>query len=127
VTTTAPREEFRQWPTVQKIPATVRDEDEVLGAFLVGSFAADAADSVSDVDLIVVALDGAFSAAWEQRDRLHATGALASWDEHDGVFEEAAVHVWLTPDIVLVEALIATLSSGAPGIPTRMCGQVTVG
>jgi hypothetical protein len=43
------------------------------------------------------------------------------------VFEEAAVHVWLTPDIVLVEALIATLSSGAPGIPTRMCGQVTVG
>jgi predicted nucleotidyltransferase len=112
---------------MQKIPATVRDEDEVLGAFLVGSFAADAADSVSDVDLIVVALDGAFSAAWEQRDRLHATGALASWDEHDRVFEEAAVHVWLTPDIVLVEALIATLSSGAPGIPTRMCGQVTVG
>ena len=111
---------------MQKI-ATVQDEDEFLGAFLVGSFAADAVDSVSDVDLIVVALDGAFSTAWEQRDRLHATGALASWDEHDGVFEEAAVHVWLTPDIVLVEALIATLSSGAPGIPTRMCGQVTVG
>jgi hypothetical protein len=126
VTAVAPREDFRQWPTVQKI-ATVQDEDEFLGAFLVGSFAADAADSVSDVDLIVVAPDGALSAGWEQRDRLHATGALASWDEHDGVFEEAAVHVWLTPDIVLVEALIATLSSGAPGTPTRMCGQVTVG
>jgi predicted nucleotidyltransferase len=57
VTAVAPREDFRQWPTVQKI-ATVQDEDEFLGAFLVGSFAADAADSVSDVDLIVVALDG---------------------------------------------------------------------
>jgi hypothetical protein len=127
VTAAAPREDFRQWPTVQKI-ATVQDEDEFLGAFLVGSFAADAADSVSDVDLIVVALDGAFSAArGSSAIGCMRPGALASWDEHDGVFEEAAVHVWLTPDIVLVEALIATLSSGAPGIPTRMCGQVTVG
>jgi hypothetical protein len=79
---------------------------------LVGSMADDEADALSDIDLIVVASEGASADAWAGRHQLAATGALYSWDERPDESREIGAHRWLTPDMVVVEALIATASSG---------------
>lgn len=79
---------------------------------VVGSMASNTADAVSDVDLLVIAREGTFDVAWEQRRQLEATGALCSWDQRPDESEEVAAHRWLTPDLVLVEALVATPRSG---------------
>jgi hypothetical protein len=47
VTTRVRREELRQWAIIQRVAAMVKHEPEFLGAFLIGSFAADSADFVS--------------------------------------------------------------------------------
>lgn len=79
---------------------------------LVGSMADEAADALSDIDLIVVVREGRFDDAWSARHDLEATGALLAFDERPDPSREIGAHRWLTPDLVLVEALIATASSG---------------
>lgn len=79
---------------------------------LVGSMADEEADALSDIDLIVVVPEGAFADAWAGRDQLAATGALYSWDERQDTSRDIGAHRWLTPDMVVVEALLATASSG---------------
>jgi hypothetical protein len=79
---------------------------------LIGSLADDTADALSDLDLLVIVHEGRFAAAWASREALHATAALYSWDQFSGDLIEVAAHRWLTPDLVLVEALFATASSG---------------
>lgn len=79
---------------------------------LVGSLADDAADALSDIDLLVVVRNGHFPQAWSDRACLHATDAVYVWDQRPNEQAEAAAHKWLTPDLVLVEALMATPRSG---------------
>lgn len=82
------------------------------GLLLVGSLAGDAADALSDIDLLVVVREDHFHQAWAERSHLHAGDALFMWDQRPNPAAEMAAHKWLTTDLVLVEALIATPSSG---------------
>ena len=79
---------------------------------VVGSLAADAADALSDIDLLVIVREGGFEQAWAERDTLRVTGTLCAWDQRLDQDAEVAAHRWLTPELVLVETLIATASSG---------------
>jgi hypothetical protein len=85
----------------------------VAAVVLVGSLTGQAADAFSDVDLLVVVRDGEFGSAWADRRSLHVTGAAVWWDVVVEPGREAAAHKWLTPDLVLVEALLCTPASGA--------------
>jgi len=60
----------------------------------------------------LIAPEGAFEQAWGYRTKLHITGSLASWDELHDETPEVGAHKWLTPDLVLVECLVSTPSSG---------------
>jgi predicted nucleotidyltransferase len=88
---------------------------EVLGAVLVGSLAAGAADAASDIDLIICTRPGMFADAWARRHELHVTGTLVRWDNPSQTSAEVAVHRWVTPDLVLVEALFAAPGWHRPG------------
>ncbi|MDP8958567.1 MAG: hypothetical protein M3N51_05045 [Actinomycetota bacterium] len=85
---------------------------ELLGAILLGSFAAGSADALSDLDLVLVAPEGSFAAAWARRHHLHPPNVAAHWDHRREEIPEAGAHKWLTAHLVLVECLIATPSSG---------------
>jgi hypothetical protein len=79
---------------------------------VVGSLADGAADALSDIDLLVIVREGQFEQAWAERGALHVTGTLCEWDQRLDERAEIAAHRWLTGELVLVEALIATTSSG---------------
>lgn len=106
-------QEYRQGPTLKRLVTHIRACPAFSAAILVGSFAARAADALSDLDLILVAQDGKFEAAWAERHALHVTGALAAWDERpDGSSAHSAAHKWITNDVIYIECLIATPASG---------------
>src|SRR5437667_3777758 len=101
---------LRQWPTLkQLISHLVQFQSEFTSALLVGSFAAGNADTVSDIDFILLAPDDKFDQIWKQRDGLHVTGSVSHYDELRE--NTLGAHKWLTPDIIFMECLIATLSS----------------
>jgi predicted nucleotidyltransferase len=102
----------RQDAALSAIARHLATTREVLGALVVGSMAAGTADAASDVDLIVCAHPGRFEEAWQIRNRMHVTGALASWDDKGDSDAEIGVHRWVTSDLILVEALFATPGSG---------------
>jgi hypothetical protein len=79
---------------------------------LVGSLADGAADALSDIDLLVIVREGRFNEAWNERELLRVAGTLCAWDQRPDTTAEVAAHRWLTPDLVLVEALVATSASG---------------
>ncbi len=104
--------QLRQLPLIERLTGQVKGMHEFLGAILLGSFAAGRADALSDLDLLLVAREGKFSAAWTRRHDLHGAEMLVSWDVmREGVMEMGA-HKWITPDVIMVECLIATPSSG---------------
>jgi len=104
---------LRQWPTIERLAAyTVANPSLFVAAILVGSFAAGTADTLSDIDLILLAPDGGFEPAWARRHDLHPHGVLAVWDERRADPTEVAAHNWVTDDVVMVETLFATPSSG---------------
>lgn len=82
------------------------------GIVVIGSLAGPDADAASDVDLVVVVAEGRFADASSERTSLHRTGALVAWDHRPDPAREVAAHKWFTTDLVLVEALVATPSSG---------------
>jgi predicted nucleotidyltransferase len=82
----------------------------VLGVMLLGSFAAGRADAVSDLDLLIVAADGEFERVWQRRAAFEGD-ALRAWDVAP-TDRPVGAHKWLTPDLVLVDCLIAEPSSG---------------
>lgn len=82
------------------------------GIVLVGSMADGEADALSDIDLLVVVAEGCHDEAWRDRERLEATGAIYRFDQRLDPSRQIGVHRWLTDDLVLVEALIGTASSG---------------
>jgi hypothetical protein len=76
-----------------------------------GSLVDGRGDALSDIDVLAVVAEGWFARAWSARHELSA-GALYAWDHVEGEDAEVKGHKWLTPDLVKVECLIATPSSG---------------
>lgn len=104
---------LRQWPTIAWLTAYASARPEIFAAaVLVGSFAAGLADALSDIDLILLAPDGGFARAWDLRHELHAEEPIMAWDEPRPGLPEVAGHSWLTREIIMVETLFATASSG---------------
>lgn len=102
----------KQRATLTKIADVAAQRPWLDALLLVGSLADDAADALSDIDLLAVVREGQFQHAWADRRYLHAREAVCAWDQRPNEQAEVAAHKWLTPDLVLVEVLIATPSSG---------------
>ena len=83
---------------------------EIEAVILIDSLASGAADSVSDVDAIVIVRESSFDAGRQQRHALHAASVPACWDHPVGPPSEVAAHKWIDDSGVLVEVLIATTS-----------------
>jgi len=120
----------RQWPRILDLAERVAAAPQLAGLLLLGSFARGEADSLSDVDFIVVIEPGRFDEAWEKRHDLHPDGA-ACWDYPRPDEREVAAHRWLTPELVLFDGLLAGPSGarvadplvvlvGEVGLPDRM-------
>ena len=104
---------LRQGATISRLAAyAAAHSDRFAAAILVGSCAAGRADPLSDIDLILLAPDGCFESAWQARQELHGEDALVAWDEPRPGLPAVAGHCWLTRDLVMVETLFATPSSG---------------
>jgi hypothetical protein len=103
---------LRQWPVLQRLCDRIEAAPALDGALLIGSFARGAADHLSDVDLIVVAKPGLFDRAWAARDGLHGSDTAAWFDDLVQPSAEMGGHKWMTRDLVFVECLIATPTSG---------------
>jgi Nucleotidyltransferase domain len=102
----------RQWPTLQRLIEHVEASPLLDGMILVGSFARGEVDPLSDLDLVPVAPQDGFEAAWAAREELHGGSVLVAWDQRDPGFAHAGAHKWLTRELILVECLLATPSSG---------------
>ena len=102
-------EHLRQWPRLLGLAESV-GRPPFLGLVLLGSFARGEADELSDVDFVVLAVEGRFAEAWEQRHSLHPSDA-ACWDYPRPPDREVAGHRWLTQDLVLFDGLIGTPSA----------------
>lgn len=102
----------RQRAALEQIADAARQFEWLRALLVVGSMAASTADALSDLDLLVIVHEGQFADAWQQRGLLHVTEALCAWDQRPDESREAAAHRWLTPELILVEALMATASSG---------------
>jgi hypothetical protein len=102
----------RQRATLRKIADAVARTAWLDALLVVGSLADGAADALSDIDLLVIVREGQFKQAWAERGTLRVTGTLCAWDQQLDQDAEVAAHRWLTTDLVLVEGLIATPSSG---------------
>ena len=103
---------LRQWPVLANVVRAIDESPDFLGGLLLGSLVTGSADELSDIDLIAVVPNGGFSSAWDARGRLHGDEPLATWDEMSPGVPEAGAHKWLSRDLVLVECLIATATSG---------------
>jgi hypothetical protein len=111
----------RQWQALERLRAHVEVSPALAGMILVGSFARGEVDPLSDLDVVLVVPDAGFDAAWAAREELHADSALVCWDQRDPGFHEAGAHKWVTRDLVLVECLLATPTSGV-----RLAGPAAV-
>lgn len=87
--------------------------DEFLGAILIGSFAAGTADTLSDVDLFLLARNGSFEAAWARRREIGYADDLYAWDIRREDSPQVGTHKFFTQELVFVECLISTPSGGA--------------
>jgi hypothetical protein len=105
-------ERLRQWSTIAHVASRVGEAPALEGLILIGSFAAGHADEFSDVDSIVVVSEGRFAEAWGRRADLQTPDALFAWDVFPDPTREVGGHKWLTRDVVKVECLFATASSG---------------
>lgn len=105
-------ERLRLWPVLAEAVRRIEARAELFeGAVLMGSLVEGGGDDLSDVDLLAVVAEGRFADAWAARGEL-STGALCAWDHVQGDDREVAARKWLTRDLVKVECLLATPSSG---------------
>jgi predicted nucleotidyltransferase len=103
---------MRQWAVVHDLVARIEARPELFeGAILMGSLAVGGGDDLSDVDVVAVVREGRFADAWAARAEL-SESALYAWDHVEGDDREVKGHKWLTRDLVKVECLVATPSSG---------------
>jgi predicted nucleotidyltransferase len=105
-------EPSRQQRVVERLADCIHETPELVAGFLLGSLARGDADNLSDVDLIVIVQEGSFEAAWADRHTLESDDALTAWDDPDPERPEIGAHKWITRDLVLVEIVLATASSG---------------
>jgi hypothetical protein len=75
---------------------------------LIGSLASDIADTMSDVDAIVILDETAFAGSYRQRHALHAASVPACWDQPADLSSHVAAHKWIDHRGVLVEVLLGT-------------------
>jgi predicted nucleotidyltransferase len=101
----------RQLRELERIGPVIADLPGVMGALVIGSLASERADAASDVDLLIGVEPGEFSTAWSVRHQLHATSGIVAWDKRSA--GEIGAHRWVNHEVVLVEALFATPTSGA--------------
>jgi len=66
----------RQWPTLERLIEHVEASPALAGMIVVGSFARGDVDPLSDLDLVLVAPEDGFEAAWAARELLHGGSAL---------------------------------------------------
>jgi hypothetical protein len=93
--------------TVQRVESL---PDCYSGLLLIGSLCRGEGDAISDVDLIAIAHEDGWQAAWDARHRL-SDGALVTFDRL-GHRRAVAGHIWLTQALVKVECLIAEPVAG---------------
>ena len=104
-------ETLRLWPELQQTVQRVESLPECYsGLLLIGSLCRGEGDAISDVDLIAVAHEGGWQAAWDARHRL-SDGALVTFDRF-GHPRAVAGHIWITSALVKVECLIAEPVAG---------------
>jgi hypothetical protein len=87
-----------------ELSASCRESPDVIAAILVGSYARDDVDEVSDLDLILVAAQDRFESVWSSRVELSATAIWSA--DSDLKAGGPGAHKWLTDDLVLVELLV---------------------
>jgi predicted nucleotidyltransferase len=105
-------EQLRLWPVLAQLVERIRVRSELFdGAILMGSLVEGRGDDLSDIDLMAVVHEGRFADAWAARGEL-SDGSLYAWDHVEGEDREVKGRKWLTRDLVKVECLIATPSSG---------------
>jgi hypothetical protein len=100
----------RQLAALDDLLRRAGDVPEVEAVVLIGSLAAGSADSVSDVDAIVIVRDSGFAAAVDRRHALHPAAVAACWDQPTDPPSDPTAHKWVDESGVLVEVLIATAS-----------------
>jgi hypothetical protein len=106
-------ETLRQWPVLVGLVDRARRLPGFGCFILIGSFAGGRPDLVSDVDSILAIKDGSFEEAWSRRSELSTPDAAVVWDVPDESGREIGAHKWVSPELVLVECVFATLSSHA--------------
>lgn len=99
-------DQLRQWPSLQRLLASVDGSRHWQTAVIVGSLASGQADAMSDVDVFILVESGAFAGTWEHRHELHGRSVVACWDT--GVDRVASGgHKWLTCDLVYFDCKVA--------------------
>jgi hypothetical protein len=58
---------LRQWPVLERLRTRVERSVALTGMLLVGSLAEGVADALSDLDVLLVATEASFEAAWAGR------------------------------------------------------------
>jgi hypothetical protein len=103
---------LRQEPTLERLKERIENDPALEGAILIGSLATGAADDLSDIDVLVVVAEGRFEEVWSARHTLDGGEAIVAWDDVEPGREGIGGRKWLTRDLVFVECLLATPSSG---------------
>jgi hypothetical protein len=99
----------RQLAALEQLISRAGMLPDVDAVILIGSLASATADTVSDVDAIVVVRDP-FSAAYRRRHELHAASVPACWDHPTDPASDVGAHKWIDGNGVLVEVLLGTTS-----------------
>ncbi|MEJ7791250.1 MAG: nucleotidyltransferase domain-containing protein [Gaiellaceae bacterium] len=103
---------LRQWPLIAHVAERVREHPDLEALILIGSFAKQSADEASDVDMVVAVSEGRFENAWADRHLLSPPDSLVKWDIRPDPEREIGSHRFLSRNVVKVEILLATPSSG---------------
>ena len=102
----------RQHAVLERLSEYVEGSAAIGALVVVGSFASRTADAVSDLDLFFITYRDHFEDAWTRRRDLHVTGAIVEWDVQDAQGDAVGGHRWLSPELVLVEAVISEPDGG---------------
>jgi Nucleotidyltransferase domain len=103
----------RQQKVLDRLTRRIEATPSLEGAFLIGSLARGEGDELSDVDVFVVVAEGRFDESWAARAELEGGEAIFAWDQLEAGRMNVGARKWLTTDVVLVECLLTTPSSGA--------------
>jgi predicted nucleotidyltransferase len=103
----------RQQKALDRLTRRIEATGSLEGAFVIGSLARGEGDELSDVDVFVVVAEGRFDDAWAARAELEGGEAIVAWDQLEPGRANVGARKWLARDLVLVECLLTTPTSGA--------------